>query len=421
MIKGYELDYSEILSIKNKNGFEIFKEIKGKYDNMTNSGTIELSNELFTRKYKETNKYIEDKYFMIKIEIINSFDFKNLEYEIYVFPKDKNFILLPINKYIRYSFNLLENKNIFQKYFFEKEKIKNKEFILEFSSNYDNIELIFNDLTNYNILKIIGGFKKYILSIDSDNSNDFFFNVVIKPIYELNEGKYLEEVNIIIKYYNNESTIINTDYICNKTFKLESKNNRENNSDYNLIIKNQSISNNFYNSSDILNFIYYLRLIKKKEILNNEQLNTIAPISSELLYVNKYSIADPNQEFSFNLTNLENNESYIASFFIKVENKSKGEETYYSMNYEYSTELKIEKNNSINNNSDSNFINMILIIIIIFILLISFIIWRKLKIKNANLENKVKAIEFSSGLNGDYIINKELIENRSDSYENTFI
>jgi hypothetical protein len=44
-----------------------------------------------------------------------------------------------------------------------------------------------------------------------------------------------------------------------------------------------------------------------------------------------------------------------------------------------------------------------------------------LKIKNANLENKVKAIEFSSGLNEDFIINKELIENRSDSYENTFI
>ena len=44
-IKGYELNYSEILSIKSKSDVKKIgsKEIKGKYDNITNSGTIELS------------------------------------------------------------------------------------------------------------------------------------------------------------------------------------------------------------------------------------------------------------------------------------------------------------------------------------------------------------------------------------------
>ena len=179
------------------------KEIKGKYDNITNSGTIELSNELITTKYNEIYEYIEDKYFMIIIENITSFYFKNLENDIYVFSKDKNNILLPINKYIRYSFTLLENKNIIQKYFFEKEKINNTEFIIEFSSNYDNIELIFNDLTYYNTTEIIGGFMKYYLSIDSYNSDDYYFNVLIKPTNKSkadeNLNKLILLLNIIIK------------------------------------------------------------------------------------------------------------------------------------------------------------------------------------------------------------------------------
>ena len=122
IIKGYVLDYSEISLIKDKKDIkktEFPSEIKGKYDNITNSGSIELSNEFIKTK----NKCIDDKYFMILIENTSPFDFKNLRNDIYVFSKDKNIILLPINKYIRNSFNLLDNENINQKYFFLKKKI----------------------------------------------------------------------------------------------------------------------------------------------------------------------------------------------------------------------------------------------------------------------------------------------------------
>ena len=93
------------------------------------------------------------------------------------------------------------------------------------------------------------------------------------------------------------------------------------------------------------------------------------------------------------------------------------------MKYEFSTELKEEKNSDSKSSSNNNYINLIIffIFIIILILFISFNFWRKLKIKNRNLENKVNAIDFSSGINEDLIITKELSENRSDSYENTFI
>ena len=108
-------------------------------------------------------------------------------------------ILIFINKYIRNSFNLLEN-NINQKYFFEKENITNNEFILEFSSNYEHIDLTFKNLIEKNKKKI-GGFEQYVLS---NNSNDFYFNIEIKQTNKLNLERPLKEVNIIIKYYNKE-------------------------------------------------------------------------------------------------------------------------------------------------------------------------------------------------------------------------
>ena len=279
IIKGYGIDYSEISSIKDKNDIKMLNlenEIKGKYDNITNSGIIDLSNDLIKTKYKETYKYLDDKYFMIIIENNTHFDFKNLRNDIYVFSKDENKILLPINKYIRNSYNILENKNIIQKYFFEKENITNNEFLLEFSSNYENIELIFNNLTKNNIIKIIGGFKQYALSISSNNSNDYYFSVAIKRINQLNSEKSLKEVNIIIKYFNKDQKI-NTDFICDKNFTLNITNDKEEYPNYNLIINN----NNKYeisNYSNDLNYIYYLRLIKKSNILENEELKSLISI-----------------------------------------------------------------------------------------------------------------------------------------------
>ena len=68
---------------------------------------------------KKHIKILDDKYFMIIIENINSSDLYNLKNDIYAISKDEDKILLPINKYIRNSFNLLEN-NINQKYFLKK-------------------------------------------------------------------------------------------------------------------------------------------------------------------------------------------------------------------------------------------------------------------------------------------------------------
>ena len=371
--------------------------IEGKYDDMTNSGTLELGNELIQTKYNETFKYVDDKYFMIIIENNNPLDFENFRNDMYVFSKDKNMILLPINKYIRNSFNLLENKTIIQKYFFEKENITNK-FILEFSSNYEKkyIELTFNNLTNCSNRKIIGGFTQYILSINSNKSNDYYFNVIIKPTNELNIENNLKEINIVIKYYDEEKKS-STDNIPNKPFKLEKINNTEKTIDYKLIINNMLEINNFSNN---LSYICYLRLIRKKNILNNEELNTIAQIASKSLYEDKLNIIEPYKEFYFNLNNLKVDEDYIASIFIKIEDTNKEEVKYYSMTYDIN---KVEKE------EDNKLLIAISISIAIFIisLILFFIICRKMKLKNNSLQDKFKAISFSNGINAELINNKD--------------
>jgi len=86
IIKGYGVDYSEISSIKDKNDIKMLNfenEIEGKYDNIINSGTIELNIDLIKTKYNETYKYLDDKYFMIIIENNTPFDFKSLRNDIY--------------------------------------------------------------------------------------------------------------------------------------------------------------------------------------------------------------------------------------------------------------------------------------------------------------------------------------------------
>ena len=178
--------------------------------------------------------------------------------------------------------------------------------------------------------------------------------------------------------------------------------------DYKLIINNKYENTN---PTDNLNYICYLKLIKKNNILNNEELNTIAQISSKSLYIDKFNIIEPDKEFYFNLNNLKNNEDYIASIFIKIEKVDEEGEKYYSFIYHIN---RVEKDNTL-----KIIISIIILAFIIFFILL-LIIYHKMKIKNNSLQDKVNAIDFSNGINEELNNNKELIKLNED-YENTFI
>jgi len=71
----------------------------------------------------------------------------------------------------------------------------------------------------------------------------------------------------------------------------------------------------------------------------------------------------------------------------------------------------------------SGIIILIIIMVLILAFFLFFIIWRKIRIKSGNLENKVNDTNFSSRLSEDLNDNKELSDNVKDSgsYINAFL
>ena len=92
------------------------------------------------------------------------------------------------------------------------------------------------------------------------------------------------------------------------------------------------------------------------------------------------------------------------------------------MTYEFNTGLEVEENGSNNNSSNSWLIALIFIMIFIIICFIFFVNYRKIRLRNRNLEDKVNAISLSSGINED-LNNKFDLENKkiNEDYENVFI
>ena len=75
IIKGYTVNYNDMNAIIDKNDFKIEQidspyEINGKYDNITNSGTIELIDEFISTEYNDINRYTEDEYYIILLYLI---------------------------------------------------------------------------------------------------------------------------------------------------------------------------------------------------------------------------------------------------------------------------------------------------------------------------------------------------------------
>ena len=122
----------------------------------------------------------------------------------------------------------------------------------------------------------------------------------------------------------------------------------------------------------------------------------------------------------FILEDLEINEIYIVSLFVKVEDNNNQTEKYYSFSFEI-TPPTIKENWFLKNKiliiSCSGFI-----LIVIIIVILSIVICNRIKKKNKVLEEKIHSISFAAGVADE--IEKE--ENNSNSkndkdYEYTFI
>ena len=185
------------------------------------------------------------------------------------------------------------------------------------------------------------------------------------------------------------------------------------------IIKNHKINDNYFLNKNY-KYNYFVLLYLKKYFYQPQLLKTTAYIFYErnipnignpVIWMNFTS--DPNEELSFDLTNLLDNDIYVIYLFIKLD-VNNNEEIYYST----SKEIDIKEDN--NDNKESLTTILIIFGIVILITLVIFIIiFRKCLKKNKNLKEQVQAISFSRGIDEDSFEKKNTKED--EDYESTFI
>ena len=241
------------------------------------------------------------------------------------------------------------------------------------------------------------GFDKYIISL-SNNSDYYSFLTVQKKNETNNNKEQLKSFNYILRIYDFEEKNDNDENnILDKDFTFESKK---------LTIFNKN--NKLKNPSSNVHYIYYVNVYQKDSLTNNEILNTIAIIEEDNIKTNnKSNIVGPNDEVSFFMENLEQNKHYIATFFILVKNNNK--ENYYSLSYEFDTNIK---------GMFFTFIIISISVAIIVIIIVSIIIYKMCK-KNKSLISKIQSISFAQGI--DDTETDERKSKTEEDYDNTFI
>ena len=414
-IQGGFIDYYDFKDIEDKSDVNSYLRypFNGLYAPIIDTGLLVFDKELsdYIKKNEKSRKH-DDLYSFILIDKFINNNISEFTLEINIIPKNDNKTFLIENKYAQSSFNLTNKKSDGQKYYIDKATVNNNTFYLELSSNYNNTYIEFNDKTQKYSEKKYGGVMQYYLSISSNETDDYSFSVKvnyngtikdprfrvnINLIYYLEERKFDVE-NFIDKFYLTKAYEDNEDGVKKKI---------------KIIIKNYYFQE--INASN-LTYFYYLGYINQKDKIENETLNTIAPVYSNMEYLNEIKTKYINQELVYEFE-CDIEQDYLVSLFIKIVNDFENEknEKYYSIPFYFNAKKEIDKSN-------------ILIIIISFIavlfiiLMISFLFYVKIKNKNKNLEDKIKAISFSSEIEDD-LSNKcqSGKSEENEEYENAFI
>ena len=360
---------------------DIGEEIKGIFDNRTNMGLI-----VFDKEILENNNGI-DFYYLIEIES-NNINLDDLMMDIYATSKNSSQFSIPYNKYIAGSFNLKNNKNQKQKYLIKDDNIENakcKNYTIELSSNYKNVNLTFDDKNTTEFSekrKKVGGITKYFVKV-TGNENYFHVNVFPGDVFVFDDN-HLNTANYIIRYF--ETDIQEKDFELDISGEIKNENN------------NQYLKINI-KAEQNYTFSAFFYLYKRDSISVDELINTTAPTELKGKYIDSsfFSNESSYDNKEFHLSKPIVPEDYKGMAFIIVEdNKIEGGKSYYSYEFDINPEKKNDKKNIIAGILVSIIIVSIIIIIIIFIFN-----YRNIKKKNKDLEEQIKSISFSENSNDD--------------------
>ena len=386
-------------SIINEEPFNQY-DIKGIYDNGIQTGIINFE------------KNSSDEYYLVVIKLSNDNSIPNnanLSSGIIInaYPRENRDNVIPSGKYIRGIYDLEEN-NKGKIYYIE----GNYNCTIFFSSNYKNLQIVIDNNDNNTFVEnqSIGYAQIYRIK-------GYIDKFTIKLINNININNSVIDINYLFKYEiknkeknpkkkpkfpGNKSSEFENDKQDNENDNQENRNISEKNIETiinNGILKGNkrdiliSVVNNRTNEyipNKKCNYSYYLRLFQKNDILEDEELNTLAFPSSTTYYYNQSLNNHINSQVNFTLENIYNDEDYQGYLIIKSN-------PFFQDFYEVQSFTIGQYSNEGKGGKDKIYliIGLIVMISIIFIIILVFSIFliRMLK-KNKDLEEKVRNISY---------------------------
>ena len=415
-INGYMIDNEALERKLNGEFIELTESIKGQYDQIFKNGILQINETIINKFVKNINsKDNKKEYILIKIDGEHYIE-NDLSIEIIAMSNDKGYYLVPVNQYIM-GYSAFNNT----KYLIKNNLIDNNtnDIIIEFSPNYKEINLAFDNLTESPTYKddITTGIQKYL--INTDNNKEILLNI--------NRPEGISNGNYLFKYYflkNNDEFEYKFDNSYTKA-KVNAKDNKE---DICLkfnkfeIYNNEIKINNKINSGIIIKIFGSLFKKSKADKQYNELLNTSAFISSEPSYKNNTDYKDNN---SFELCFMNMNKTYFI-FDLQIKFNIIFNE-YFFKEDSFVYTLPIDLTNELEDSVIKDYLNknkylLITILIVIILMLIFIFLYIKMKKRNKNLENQVSLFSRSSEeqeLYSEYSNDKD--KNSDIDDENAFI
>ena len=423
-INGYMINQTTFKRRLNGEFIELKESIKGQYDKVFKNGILQINETIinkYIKNYKGDNGNETMNYTLIVIDG-EHFISNSLSIEIIAMSKNNDNYLVPVNQYIM-GYNASNNINYLIKNY---STDNNTDIIIEFSPNYQDIKLNFDNSEKNNLNfkeDILNGIQKYRIKT---NNKEIILNIN-KPERILN-GNYL------FRYYflkNNEGFQYKFDI---SSYSKKKMNDKYNKADiclefdkFEIDFNKALVSNNipYINGNEIKNGIrlkIYGFLYKKENTNNeyNEMLNTSAFISSEFSYKNNAEINyTTNNKFKICFNNMDK-ANYFYDMQIKINIIFND---YFFKEDSLVSTLFINLKDEFAKNGPKNSIFLIFIIIIIIAIIVLLVILFynfKLKKKNKKLENKVLSISLSS-LDDSQLFNKDSEKKVDPDYDNAFI
>ena len=414
-IQGYILDYEYIEKKLNGEFIQLEDPIKGNYNIYSNAGFLNVN-----------RSNIDNKYILILINKEksnnnnnNNNDNTNLIVQMTPLYQNNDECVLPINQYITGSFNIKKENKGYINYLIQIGKSElhdNQEIMVEFSSNCgEDLNLTFT-LANSKISNIVykddNGFQTYRLK---NLENDICLNV--------SNPKNIENANFILRYYFTKEED-EYEYIFDKSFKKANiKDNQDNTKfitfEFNNIQINAS-KTEIEKIKDSTTFKIYGFLFLEKKIINNESINTFASIISQPSNINQTFVNANNPKFNLSFNNI-SRENFAYKMQIKVHviiNDFYINEHFLVYTFPINLEEELKQNEE-NKNYLLYVVIGLLVGLIIIIIIIGLIICYKMKKHNEQLQDKVLAISFSTGITEDPSDKNDA--QKDEDYETRFI